>query len=624
MHLSAVWRGDFAELNEKTAGSFQEPAASRAWRRVFYFRLEFWSEMADANQKTGDRKETRAQRAERLKRQKNPWECIDEIRRFAREGYDSIPAEWLDSYFRWWGIYTQGDGVGAVGGNGREGRSVPCFMVRIRIPNGLILSHQLRTIADLADRFARGQADLTVRQNIQLHWIEVEALPELLERLNRAGLTTLAACGDDARNVTGCPLAGVDVDEIADASPLAQAASRMLAGNRDFYNLPRKYKVAITGCRVWCSYPEINDVALTALPRQRRSRDEIGFSLRIGGGLSSRPHLAERLDAFVAWHQVLPVVRAASEIFRDTDALRERRERARMKFLFLDHGWTPGRFLEELEDRLGFRLDPAEPEEKPVDIYRDHVGIQPQKEPGYVAVGASVLRGRLSAGQMRRAAELAEHFAAGELRTTIMQNFVVVNVRRNRADALARELESAGLPVAGSAFHRGAIACTGTEFCKLAITETKAFSHWLVDQLEERLPGFDQQLKLHVTGCPNSCGQHWIADVGIEGKKIKLDGRLEDAYSFCLGGAVGQLAAIARPVGYRCPAAEVPDAIERLLRGYLAGRRRGENLRQYFARHSDNELRAWLAGPERLSAVSREAAAGTLARGLETERGPAG
>ena len=573
--------------------------------------------MAGAIQKTIEEKETRAQRAERLKREKNPWECLAEIRRFAREGYDSIPPEWLGTYFRWWGIYTQGDGNGAVGGNGREGRAVPRFMVRIRVPNGLLFSHQLRAVADLADRFARGQADITVRQNIQFHWVEIEALPELLESLERAGLSTLAACGDDARNITGCPLAGVDADEIADASPLAQAATRMLVGDRDFYNLPRKFKVAITGCRVWCSYPEINDVALTALPRRRRGREEVGFSLRVGGGLSSRPHLAERLDAFVAWHQALPVVRAASEIFRDCDVLRERRERARLKFLFLDHGWTPARFLEELEDRLGFRLDPAEPEEAPADIYRDHVGIQPQKQPGYVTVGASVLRGRLLAGQMRQAAELADRFASGELRTTIMQNLVIVNARRERAEELARELESAGLPVAASAFHRGAIACTGTEFCKLAITETKAFSRWLVDQLEERLPGFDQQLKLHVTGCPNSCGQHWIADIGIEGKKIKINGRLEDAYYFCLGGAVGQLAAISRPVGYRCPAAEVPDAVERLLRGYLAGRTPGENLRQFFARHSDEQLRASLAGREGLPAVAREAAAGPAPRSLE-------
>jgi sulfite reductase (ferredoxin) len=573
--------------------------------------------MADAIQTATEVRETKAQRAERLKRAKNPWECFAEIRQFAREGYDSIPAEWLGTYFRWWGIYTQGDGNGAVGGNGREGRAVPRFMVRIRVPNGLLFSHQLRTVADLADRFARGQADITVRQNIQLHWVEIEALPELLESLERSGLTTLAACGDDARNITGCPLAGVDADEVADASPLAQAATRMLVGNGDFYNLPRKFKLAITGCRVWCSYPEINDLALTALPRRRGGREEIGFSLRVGGGLSSRPHLAERLDAFVAWHQALSVVRAASEIFRDSAMLRERRERARLKFLFLDHGWTPARFLEELESRLGFRLDRAEPEEVPADIYRDHVGIQPQKQAGYCTVGASVLRGRLSAEQMRHAANLADRFASGELRTTVMQNLVIVNVRRERSGELARELESAGLPVAASSFHRGAIACTGTEFCKLAITETKAFSRWLVEQLEERLPGFDEQLKLHVTGCPNSCGQHWIADIGVEGKKIKIDGQLEDAYYFCIGGAVGQFASISRPIGYRCPAGEVPDAIERLLRGYLAGRVPGENLRQFFARHSDEQLRASLAGREGLPAVAREPAAGFAPRGLE-------
>ncbi|HLK32784.1 MAG TPA: nitrite/sulfite reductase, partial [Terriglobales bacterium] len=484
-------------------------------------------------------KESKAQRAERLKREKNPWERLDEIRQFARQGFSAIPADWLSTYFRWWGVYTQGDGAGVVGGQGGEGRAVPFFMVRIRIPNGLLLSHQLRTIADLTRRYARGVADITVRQNIQLHWVTIEDLPEILEALWRCGLNTMGACGDVTRNVTGCPLAGVDGDEICDASPLALEATRLLAGNADFYNLPRKFKISITGCRVWCSYPEINDIGLTAIQRAFGGRSEIGFSLRVGGGLSAEPYLAARLNAFVRWNQVLPVIKGIAEIFRDSQELREHRERARLKFLFLRQGWTVQAFQQELEERIGFRLDSAVLEEAPQDVYRDHVGIHAQKQPDYCYVGAAVLRGRITAAQMSQAAELAARFAGGQLRTTGMQNLVIVNVPRSNAHSLAKELDAIGLQVGGSPFWRGAIACSGTEFCKLAITETKGFSRWLVEELEERLPQFDQPLKLHVTGCPNSCGQHWIADIGIEGKKIKADGRMVDAYYFCLGGSVG-------------------------------------------------------------------------------------
>lgn len=561
-------------------------------------------------------KETKAQRAERLKAGMNPWQGLDQIRRFAREGFSSIPPEWLGTYFRWWGVYTQGDGLGVVGGQGGEGRALPCFMVRIRIPNGFLNSRQLRTIAGLTARFARGIADITVRQNIQLHWITIEALPQVLSALWEVGLNTMGACGDVTRNITGCPLAGVDAEEICDASPLVLEADRMLAGNADFYNLPRKFKISITGCRVWCPYPEINDVGLTALTRKRGATLETGFSLRVGGGLSTEPFLGARLNAFVQWNQVLPVVRGVAEVFRNAEQLREHRERARLKFLFLRHGWTAEDFQRELEHRIGFRLDPAEEEQPPADVYRDHVGIHPQKQPGYCYVGASVLRGRITAEQMHAAADLAERFAGGELRTTNMQNFVIVNVPALKADALAKELDAIGLKVGGSAFWRGAIACSGTEFCKLAITETKSFSRWLVEELEDRLPEFDQHLKLHVTGCPNSCGQHWIADIGIEGKKSKVDGRMVDAYYFCLGGAVGLNQGRARAVGYRCPATEVPDAIERLLRKYLADRDQGESLRKFFARHTDSELREFLAGGL-MEAVVRDLPAGRVPHGLE-------
>jgi sulfite reductase (ferredoxin) len=557
------------------------------------------------------RKETKAQKAERLKLEKNPWEALEEIREFARQGRSSVLPEWANLYFKWWGIYTQGDGVGAVGGQGGEGRATEYFMMRIGLANGLVRSDQLRVIGDLAERHARGVADITVRQNIQLHWLTIESLPEAIDALEKVGLSPKGACGDVVRNVTGCPLAGIAADEICDASALVFQTANLLRANPEYYNLPRKFKISITGCPVWCSYPEINDVGLTAVERFHDGKREVGFSLRVGGGLAADPHLAVRLDAFVRREQVLPVVRSIVEIFRDADVLRDNRKRARLKFLFTKFGWTPDSFLHELNARLGFQLDPAADEIPPADVFRDHVGIRAQKQPGLFYAGASVAGGRITPDQMRAAADLASRFGTGELRTTNMQNLLIVNVPGFHVETLARELDRAGLRVAASPFWRGAIACTGTEFCKLAITETKGFTRWLVDELEERVPSFDQQLKLHVTGCPNSCGQHWISDIGLEGKKIKQGSGMVDAYYFCLGGAVGKFQNIARPVGYRCPAAEVPAAIERLLRSYMSNRCENENLRAYFSRFSDEELREQLAGGE-IALATRDASPGAV------------
>ena len=555
--------------------------------------------------------ETKAQRAERLKREKNPWEAFDEVRAFARQGRSSVVPEWAGMYFKWWGIYTQGDGVGATGGKGGEGLASDYFMMRIGIPNGIISASQLRVIAGLTRKYARNLADITVRQNIQLHWLTIESLPEVVDALDAAGMSPKGACGDVLRNVTGCPLAGIAADELIDASPLALEISALLKGNNAFFNLPRKFKISATGCPSWCTYPEINDIGLTAA----KLNGKVGYSIRVGGGLSADPHLAVRLDAFILPHQAVRVAGAVTEIFRDQQGLRESRDRARLKHLFLKEGWTAESFLAELQSRLDFTLLPAAPEQVPDDILRDHTGIHPQRQPGLSYVGASVLRGRLTGEQLEAAAELAKRFGSGALRATVSQNLLFIDIPNAKTAELARELGQIGLQVDGSAFWRGAVACTGTEFCKLAITETKGFTRWLVDELEERLPQFDQQLKLHVTGCPNSCGQHWIADIGLEGKKIKHEGKLTDAFYFCLGGSVGQHAQIARPVGFRCPAPLVPESVERLLRNYLADRQPDENLRAWFSRYSNDELRGYLAG-EVLEPVERDLPTGRVPHGV--------
>jgi sulfite reductase (ferredoxin) len=340
-------------------------------------------------------------------------------------------------------------------------------------------------------------------------------------------------------------------------------------------------------------------VGLTATLRRRAGSNvpsELGFSIRVGGGLSTNPHLGVRLDAFVLPQQVIPVVRAVTEIFRDSEALRQSREKARLKFLFLEHGWNAESFLAAIESRLGYRLDPAEPEQLPAHIHRDHLGVIPQKQAGLFTVGASVLRGRISPAQLRVVADLADRYADGHIRNTTMQNLLLVNVPEAYVLAVVSELNAVGLPVQSSAFARATVACTGSEFCKLALTETKSFARWLTEELEDRFPNYQEDLRLHITGCPNSCGQHWIADIGIEGKKIKSNGTMIDAYYFCVGGSVGQVASIARPIGYRCAAEEVPEAIARLLTFFHAERHSGEALQNFLARQTTPTLRHALAG----------------------------
>ena len=563
-------------------------------------------------------KETKAQKTERLKLAKNPWDAFDEIRQFARDGRDSVPEEWA-LYFRWWGVYSQGDGLGLAGGKNGEGKATEFFMLRIGLPNGLLTSHQLRVIGGITKKYARNLADITTRQNIQLHWLTIADLVDVVDALNEIGLSPKGACGDVVRNVTGCPLAGINHDELIDASPLAVEVAKTLTANNAFFNLPRKFKISVTGCPLWCNYPEINDVALTAIKHVVDGKEEVGYTLRVGGGLSAEPHIAVRIPVFVRQDQALAAVIAAAEIFRDADVLRENRTKARSKYLFMKFGWTPESYLEALEAKLGYKLipSPAEDENIAADIYRDHIGITQQRQPGLSSVGASVLRGRVTGDQLEKLADLADKYGNGQLRATIMQNLIIVNVPNEMTAALVIELNTLGFLVDVSSFWRGAIACTGTEFCKLAITETKGFAKWLVSEMEDRLPGFDQQIKLHVTGCTNSCGQHWIADIGLEGKKIKKDGKLVDAFQFCVGGAVGKYASTSRPLGYRAAAEDVPDAIERLLRAYTDDRQPEEDLRAWFARYDNEALRTMVNG-EVIDAVERDAppvGAGRLAPG---------
>ncbi|MGH9536031.1 MAG: nitrite/sulfite reductase [Terriglobales bacterium] len=535
--------------------------------------------------------ETKAQKAERLKAEQNPWQELPRLFQHFRAGFGAIPAADLNQRLRWWGLYTQGDGTGAFGGADRY------FMLRIRIPNGLLTAAQAAAIAGLAERYGRGLADITVRQNIQLHWLEAEEVPDIFHALWDAGLTSQAACGDDTRNVTGCPLAGVDPEEWTDASALARAVGRELIAHEAYYNLPRKFKICITGCRQWCPNPEINDVAFTAY----RRGGELGFGLRVGGGLSATPLLAVPLPVFLRAEEVLPVARAVCEIFRDADELRQNRAKARLKFLFLEHHWTAERFVAAIERRLGRTLTAAAPDPPPRAEFRDHVGVHRQRQSGFFYAGVSVLRGRLTAEQLRAVAAAAERFAApGEaIRLTAMQNLVLTGIPAEHLPAADKALRHAGLPLLASAFRRGTIACTGNEFCKLAVTETKARAASLVAELEGRLPDFPEPVKINLNGCPNSCGQHWIADIGLQGTLVKTPQDSAEGFDVFLGGGLGAGAGLARKSLGRVPAVELAERLAALLRVYQEQRQPGESFRDFVRR----------AEPEHLATVLGQAAA---------------
>src|SRR5215217_1774889 len=516
-------------------------------------------------------KETPAQRVERIKREKAPWSIMDDIRRYSREGFSAISNEDLTVRFRAWGLYTQGDG------GGTRGEEMPFFMMRVRTPNGFITSEMVRRISDISDTYARSSIDITNRQNFQLHWLRIEDIPTIWESLAEVGWTSMGACGDNPRTVTGCPLAVV--------------VDKFLNGNPDYGNLPRKFKITITGCQHWCSYPEINDIGVTAV---RRADGVVGFHVRVGGGLSTKPHLAVLLPAFVHPEQVPQVVEAITAIFRDSDELRVNRAKARMKFLFINHGWTAESFLAEIERRLGYKLDAPAEEHPPEGHYRDHLGIQPQKQPGLSYAGYSVVSGRISPDQLRGLAAIADEFGDGSLRLSAMQNILITNVRNERTAELLERSRALGVALDGSPFQRGTASCTGSEYCKLAITETKLFSIRLAQELEERLPGFTDTVKLHVAGCPNSCGQHPIADVGLQGVLLNQGGVQVEGFDFFVGGGLGRNSTLGHRVGFRTAADDVPDALERLFTAFVSEKQDGESIRSWTSRVGDAGVKALL------------------------------
>jgi len=511
---------------------------------------------------------------ERIKLEKDGLDVLEDFHRYAKTGFESIHPDDF-TRFRWYGLYQQKPNDGH-------------FMLRIKVPSGDLSTDQLRAVADVTRLYARGITDITTRQNFQFHWLTIQDIPDIFERFERVGITTQGACGDIPRNVTGCPVAGIDPDEIFDARPWAEAAHQMFLDNHAYSNLPRKFKTTIAGCCAHCSQPEINDIGATAVRRTRANGEiEEGFQVRVGGGLSSRPHLAKRLNMFVPKDRLLSVFDAVVTIFRD-HGNRENRKAARLKFLVAD--WGVERFEEELRARLDWTPEPGEDWPEPRKNFRDHVGIHAQKQEGLSWIGAAVLSGRLTDAQVYEVARIADEFGQSNVRTTNQQNLIIPHIPTASVEQAAKALEAIGLTVQASPFRRAAVACTGNEFCNLALTETKKLIFDIVEHLE-RTVDIGEPIRINLNGCPNSCGQHHTGDIGLQGCLVKQGkGVVVDGYDIALGGRLGAQAKFVRAIRRKVPATEVKYAIENLLNGYVEHRDDEEDFGDFVDRHSDAEL----------------------------------
>ena len=547
---------------------------------------------------------------ERWKTEVYGAEIREQLETFAAAGWASIPADERDAWFerfKWWGLYHQRAGQESY------------FMLRIGTPNGVLAPGQTALLAEIADTYARGPVsnptfgdaylDWTTRQSVQLHWIRLEDVPAIFERLEAAGLSAQQACGDSWRNIVGCPVAGKDRHEYVDALPVAEGLHATYKGNEAHANLPRKWKVSVTGCREGCGQGDINDLAFEPAYVERGGERVRGFNLRVGGGLArNAPRFATDIDVFVTPEEAIAVGGAISALFRDHGD-REDRYSARIKFLMDE--WGPERFRRVLQrDYVDWELQPAGTDFRAEYSYNagdadgghnDHVGVHPQRDGRYY-VGLNVLVGRMGAADAAELARLADRYGSGEVRITQRQNVIITDVPEDALDGLLAAPLLEHYAPDPHPFMRGSIACTGTEFCSLSIVETKnrqvRYARWLKKHVT--LPDGVDEFHIHLSGCTASCAQPQIADVSLRGMKTRKDGEAVEALDIGLGGGLGAEPQFATWVRQRVPVDEVPGAIRNLLAGYDAHSREGETFRAFVSR-TDEETLASLLEPEETS-----------------------
>jgi ferredoxin-nitrite reductase len=529
---------------------------------------------------------------EQLKLQRHPFEVaqavIDTYSKQGAASINAVPGEM--ERMKWVGMYPQRQGGDA-------------FMMRIKVPGGIMTSAQVREVGVAADAFAEGPddspvfgnryADLTTRQDIQLHWIRIADVPRIWQRFWEVGLTTVQACGDSARNVCSCPVSGIDAGELVHAFPVAQAISAFFTGNREYANLPRKFKIAVTGCTEDCARVEINDIGLWPA---ERAYGTVGFNVLIGGGLSDGERMASDIDLFIGPDQAVELCRGVAQLFGELGN-RENRGLARMRYLAQELG--PEGFRAALDERTRFALEPAG-RELTSRFRGDHVGVHPQKQDGLVYVGCSVPVGRMHGIELIELARLAETYGDGDVRIGTDQNFVISGVPEDRVDDLLAEgLLQTYSPFPGP-FERGVVACTGSEFCRFAVVETKERAVKWARALDAQLPEGDQRdagvIRMHFSGCSASCAQPQIADIGFRGDIAHVGEHIEEAVDIGLGGSLGPDAAFIDWVTGAMPVDRVPDALARVVGRYRDEHRPGEAFYQWARRSSPDDLRLTLRG----------------------------
>ncbi len=518
---------------------------------------------------------------ERIKHEKHPLDVLEDLPHLIDLPYEDVPEDDI-LRLQWWGLYHDKPKVGN-------------FMMRVKIPGGRVDPAQVRTIGEISRTFGRNEGEITTRQDIQLHWIRLEAVPEIFETFRGSGLTTAGACGDILRNITSCPVAGIDAEEPFDASRTTDELAEFFYDNREYSDLPRKHKWTVSACPYWCNAPEIHDGALVGTVQD----GEPGYAVWVGGGLSSRPRIGEPLGVFVRPEEALEVVRGLIDLYKMDLRYRRSRAKARFKFMVEDDGVESIRG--ELEGFLGRELTPLKERPAPVGI-TDHLGVRPEKEEGRHYVGVPVFPGLISGDQLVAVADIAEEYGR-DVRFTREQNLIVTGVATADVERVKTELAEAGFSLEGNRVRGRSIACTGDPHCNFSIGETKPRLVRLVEHLEERFGDAVADLHVNLDGCPNSCGQHWTGDIGIQATNLSTKQGRIGAYNVMLRGGLGPGARIAKVIARRIPSEELEERVSRLVEAYLQERGDGEPLAEYCRRTDDERL------TELLSAVPAAASA---------------
>jgi ferredoxin-nitrite reductase len=497
---------------------------------------------------------------------KDGMDILDDIAQYAQTGYKSIPEDDF-ALFKWAGVYQQ------------KPKDDGYFMMRVKIPTGMLNSKQARALAAIARDYGRNLMDVTTRQAIQFHWLTIENFPDIFKRLESVGLSSVEACGDCPRTVIGNPLTGIDPDELLDTAPIVKEVFTYFQGNRDFSNLPRKYKISISGNKYNAGHAEINDLAFTPAVKEINGVEVKGFHVMVGGGLSAKPYLAQKLDIFVRPEEVLKVAIGVTTIFRDF-GYRQKRHQARLKFLVAD--WGAEKFLEELTNLIG--TFPARGKDLTLGWNAGYFyGVHKQKQEGLNYVGLSVPVGRFNAAEMEELARIADEYGDGSIRTCNSQNIILANIPDDKVDTLLKEQLLERLTPFPKLFTAHSISCTGNEFCNLAIVETKERMKSIAKYLDENVL-LDSPIRIHVNGCPNSCGQQQIADIGLQGSLVKVDGKMVDAFDISIGGILGPGAALNTKLKGRVIGDEVGKVLQQLIGFYKENRIEEETFNQFVQR----------------------------------------